>query len=219
MTPVDSLQSGGSMGSDFLRISSLPTMVFTSLVSYVLSLIWFFRAGADITQALGLTGFYLLVTILGIQLCRPEYRLYEEEGQRIMEYTRPGYSWLVLLEGLVGCAVVFSLTYFVILNSIPEHPNLTASVAYLAVGFDFFLVPLIPVLAGSPQIPFFKTSVRVHVPTANQVSEVAGIDISMLDLAWFSARKSEELHKAVLEAFGRMTQECGIPHSEVHPTS
>lgn len=213
MRPVDSLQSGESIGAQFMRLSSLPIAVFTSLVSYILSLIWFFRAGANLLHAVGLTGLYLLVTVLGVQLYHPVFRLYEDDGRRVMEYTRPGCSWPVLLEGLIGCAIVFALAYFVIFNSLPFHPEVAAIIANTAVIVDFLLVPLIPVLAGSPQIPLFKSSVNVLLTPQDEVSEVLDVKVGLLDISWYQLRQSEELRVSLLERFGEMTAVCAIPHS------
>ncbi len=212
MMPVDSLQSGDSIGARFLQMSTLPMVIFASLVSYSLSIIWFLRTGAEMLQGIGLTGLYFLVTVLGIQLYRPVFRLYEEDGHRIMEYSGPGYNWAVLLEGLVGCALVFSLACFVFLNSLPSSPEIASIIAYLAIGFDFLLIPFIPVVAGSPRIPFLKTSVRVLVSDKNQVLDVLDIKVSMLDLSWFPVRNRDELCESVLQRFQEMITECALPH-------
>ncbi len=212
MRPIDSLRSGDSIGARFFQMSTLPMIISASLVSYALSIIWFLRTGAETLQGLGLTGLYLLVTVLGIQLYRPGFRLYEEDERRIIEYSRPGYSWGVLLEGLVGCAIVFALAYFVVLNSFSSSPDLASMVAYVAIGFDFLLVPLIPVTAGSPRIPFLKTSVRVLVSDNDQVAEVLSIEVSMLDLSWFQVRNSDELRQSLLSRFQEMITDCALPH-------
>ncbi len=159
------LTSGDSDGAAFFNTHAL-MMWSTIAISLVLLTNWITRA-VDLIWATLTVGVAIVLSILSVRLTQPVVSIRSADGQAsdnmIFEYSRPGVSWDIVGEALIGSVVLYFAAYFFFLNATPSEQTLISTICLLAALTTFLLTPLLPFVSALPMLGRFKTTLRAVI--------------------------------------------------------
>lgn len=196
---LEVLQAGDSRGAWFLRTSRRQDGVLAIVVSGALLYIWTSRLLWD--YALPVAGIGVLggaLVVFGVT--GQETRIDSSDASTHLVYSRTGVSQNVIIQALLGSALIYSMAYFLVINVVIGSVVPGQIIVTLAIVTTAVLYPILPLLSSLRVVPILKTSVVVHdVGFGTLVIE--RLVISVLDIAWAGKEHDDGLLLSILDRF------------------
>ncbi|MHA1770664.1 MAG: hypothetical protein ACTSYL_03060 [Candidatus Thorarchaeota archaeon] len=129
---------------DPIRIEGRPVQLTTAAVSIVIFSTWSFLA--NLSLDLIITVVVMAIILIGLTMRRYSVRVSQESSDYV-KYIRPGVSWSLASQSILGGSVVIAAIFFLVNTSVtPSEPLKTLVLSFGAI-FTFLMCPGLLLLA------------------------------------------------------------------------
>jgi hypothetical protein len=209
---LEVLESGESRGAWFFRRSPRSNIVVSGVIAAILVPVWVSRLQVDLTVS-ALFELLIVPSVAFFLRKNPAKLVFDFATEpTTVRYTRPGMSWMNIIQAQLGCALVFTMAYFLFANIMSDSRFLTDVSSLLAAAIILALFPVLPLVAHQEKLPMLKTSFSVQVdesglPARGQMR----MTISVLELAWAGKEQDFDLQESIVARLtDLMTNHAGL---------
>ncbi len=175
---TDTRDSNSPVNQTPIRVENRSMQLTTTIVSLALVLTWGLQIGISLALLVTLLTFIILLS--GLAMSRYQVHVYQDSDVDL-RFVRPGLSWGLAAQSILGGSLVFATIFFFINSSVTPAAPLRFTIGALAIVFTFLMCPLFPLLSTIHPV-WLKTIYRaqLHPPYSLDIERACVLDRSAL---------------------------------------
>jgi hypothetical protein len=188
------------VGKLFFSPHEWPWSVIAAILAIVIFVVWTSRSGLDPLVCTFIAGTYAVLALVSTRFKHNAITLEVSPECVVLKMSRSGVSWRYLVYAILGSAIPLLLPWFVLVNSVQDSPLPAQSIMIFAMVVYIGIIPVIPALSNSSNLPILKTRMTLSYSiTDQQVSDVH-LNVNPLDGYWYDHRNDTDLQSEVESA-------------------